>query len=645
MVKWRRAARRPKAFDARLGTMADIFISYARSTAAQAQQIADALRLLGYGVWRDDELPAHRAYAEVIEERLAAAKAVVVVWSAEAVKSEWVRSEADRARTERKLVQLSLDGAALPMPFDQVQCADLSGWTGELDTAGWRKVVASVADLVDSAPAKTGADKPSADGAEAISIAVLPFVNMSSDPEQEYFSDGLSEELLNQLAQLKELRVIGRTSCFAFKGKNEDLRTIGQKLGAAHILEGSVRKAGARLRITAQLIKCADHSHLWSQTYDRELDDVFAIQDDVARAVAEALKITLGVGRTTQAPGGTHNVEAYDLYLRALALGQQASYSTHGRVAEMMRRAVALDPKFANAWLLLAEALTLLFDYGHEADKPLRPERDKALDRVVEIAPDLWAGHAARAGRLASQGRFFAAEQAYARAIELGPRAFTNANQFGILLCGAGRMNEAIAYLFMIREADPLRPLPVLQFFLVIAGRYAEADAEYARSRDAAPGPLQLADWFAFSQTLATKDRASAKQSLAGLVSTGSALPVFNDELLAVFDDDDAAIAWIRRRVADPSPEIDAVTILFAFLAAYFGAHEDALRLLRRHFLELKQSTPILNIWHPLFAGARSLPDFKDLVLELGVVEWWRESGKWGDFARPLGGDDFEIIA
>src|SRR5471032_3598479 len=128
--------------------MSDIFISYARSTAHQAHAVAEALRALGYDVWRDDELPAHRAYAEVIEERLQAAKAVVVIWSAEAVKSDWVQSEADTARTDHKLVQLTVDGSKLPRPFDRIQCADLIGWTGDLDAHGWRKVAASVGDLI-----------------------------------------------------------------------------------------------------------------------------------------------------------------------------------------------------------------------------------------------------------------------------------------------------------------------------------------------------------------------------------------------------------------------------------------------------------------------------------------------------------------
>src|SRR5579863_5451634 len=137
--------------------MSEIFISYARSTAPQAQAVAEALRGLGYGVWRDDELPAHRAYAKVIEERLQAAKAVVVIWSAEAVESEWVQSEADTARTEHKLVQLTVDGSRLPRPFDRVQCADLVGWTGDLDAPGWKTVVASIAELAGGGARPTGA--------------------------------------------------------------------------------------------------------------------------------------------------------------------------------------------------------------------------------------------------------------------------------------------------------------------------------------------------------------------------------------------------------------------------------------------------------------------------------------------------------
>ena len=176
--------------------MSDSFISYARATAAQAEQVAAGLRALGYVVRRDDELPAHRAYADVIEERLRTAKGVVVIWSADAAASEWVRSAADRARADRELVQLSVDGARLPMPFDQIQCADLAGWRGDVETAGWRKVAASIADLMRGAPlaASAAETRPTKAAAEPL-LAVLAFDNLSGDPEMAYFSGGVSAEI------------------------------------------------------------------------------------------------------------------------------------------------------------------------------------------------------------------------------------------------------------------------------------------------------------------------------------------------------------------------------------------------------------------------------------------------------------------
>ena len=181
------------------------------------------------------------------------------------------------------------------------------------------------------------------------SIAVLPFVNMSSDPEQEYFSDGLSEEILNLLAQLPELKVIGRTSSFAFKGKNEDLRIIGEALGVNTVLEGSVRKSGERIRITAQLINVSDGAHLWSQTYDRTMTDVFEIQDNVAGEIIEALKLHVGVIPERGRP--TDHVEAYSLFLKARAL--QNEWNPDGAI-DHLNHAVELDPNFAEAYELLA---------------------------------------------------------------------------------------------------------------------------------------------------------------------------------------------------------------------------------------------------------------------------------------------------
>src|ERR1700733_9286555 len=188
--------------------MSEVFISHARSTATQAQAIARGLRALGYEVWLDDDLPAHRAYTGVIEQQLRAARAVVVIWSTDAAASDWVQSEADRARNEHKLIQLRIDNAVLPMPFDRIQCADLTGWTGETDTRDWRKIVASVSDLVGAPAARSPPDEAPADALPL--LAVLPFDNLSGDVEMLYFSDGMSEEILQTVARSTDLKVIGR---------------------------------------------------------------------------------------------------------------------------------------------------------------------------------------------------------------------------------------------------------------------------------------------------------------------------------------------------------------------------------------------------------------------------------------------------
>ncbi len=174
------------------------------------------------------------------------------------------------------------------------------------------------------------------------SVAVLPFVNMSGDKDQEYFSDGLSEELLNQIAQVKGLRVIARTSSFAFKGKNEDLRAVGEKLGATYVLEGSVRKDREHLRITTQLIDSVDGTHVWSRSFDGELKEIFTVQEQIAAQVATALSVKLDVGEMPRARGGTTNLDAYDKFLQATKLFDAESYENMPRAAQLFREAVAL---------------------------------------------------------------------------------------------------------------------------------------------------------------------------------------------------------------------------------------------------------------------------------------------------------------
>src|SRR3954453_7055429 len=349
--------------------MSHVFISYARSDEPIARLVADELREGGFEVWRDDELPAHRAYADVIEERINGARAVVVLWSAEATKSHWVRAEADTARSRLTLVQATLDGTTPPMPFNQIQTADLKGWDGQRTAAGWRKLIASVSELAGSPDAAA----PSRPSTREISICVLPFQNMSGDPEQEYFSDGISEDITTDLSKVSALEVIARNTAFTFKGQSVNVCEVAKKLGVTHVLEGSVRKVGDRVRINAQLIDGRSGGHLWADRYDRDLTDIFTIQDEISNAIVAALKLKLlPEEKKAIEKRGTQSPEAYNLYLLARqywVTGNHGDMRREERVMRICSRAVELDPNYAQAWALLAIAQSSLrYGFGQEVD-------------------------------------------------------------------------------------------------------------------------------------------------------------------------------------------------------------------------------------------------------------------------------------
>src|SRR2546426_2793733 len=294
------------------------------------------------------------------------------------------------------------------------------------------------------------------------SIAVLPFVNLSSDREQEYFSDGMAEEILNALAQIDGLRVIGRTSSFSFKGRNDDLRTIGQKLGASNLLEGSVRKAGSRIRITAQLVETRGGSHLWSQAFDRDLTDVFAVQEEIARAVVAALKVKLLPGETpTTKERRTGNPDAYNRYLLGRHAYSHANPDGWRRAVKAFEEAVALDPGYAPAWAYLSNAKVLMLgNIGGTRTEIVEGLASalSAAEKAVALAPDLADGYLARARLRTDIKRDWAGGAAdVERALALNP---SDARAFGryaySVLVPLGRMPEAIAAARKATELDPL---------------------------------------------------------------------------------------------------------------------------------------------------------------------------------------------
>ena len=460
--------------------MTDVFVSYARSTEPQAGLISDTLRAQGYEVWRDDELPAHRPYGDVIEERLQSAKAVVAVWSAEAAKSQWVRAEADWAREAGILVQVSVDGTLPPIPFNQIQCADLRDWNGDADAAAWRKMEGSVAALVrGSDPAKSqGPAKAMRERRRA--ICVLPFANMSGDAEQEYFSDGISEDITTDLSKVSALSVVARNTAFTFKGQSVDVCDIARKLGVSHVLEGSVRKAGDRVRITAQLIDGASGDHLWAERYDRDLTDIFAIQDEISKAIVDALKVKLLPGEKKAIEHrGTTSAEAYDLYLMARQCWIAGDFSDRRRVARVIslcRAAIEIDADYAQAWALIALGQAHMF-YGVGGPEQ-SDDGAEAADRALTLDPAIAEAHLPRAWRLVAQGRYDDANAELATALKLNPDSWEVNKEAARLFYRQRRLDDAARHL---ARATEIVPVDFHGWGMLLAFYTAKGDADRAK--------------------------------------------------------------------------------------------------------------------------------------------------------------------
>jgi adenylate cyclase len=491
------------------------------------------------------------------------------------------------------------------------------------------------------APAEAGQRRSAP--AEA-AIAVLPFANMSSDPDQEYFSDGLSEELINQLAQIETLRVSGRTSSFALKNKPADFADIGAKLGVRYVLEGSVRKAGKRLRITAQLIDCSNGFHLWSERFDRDLDDVFAIQDEIAQAVARKLRVTFGVG-PTRLPGGTQDADAYDLMLRARALIRRRHPGDAERAVELLKQALAIDPKFALGWNVLGNALTTVYSMGPKDPEAVRREIDEALGRSVALAPDMWTGHEAKANQLELRHDWVEAEKANARALALAPPSMrepviSRCNQLAIV----GRIRDSIPFGVEAGRIEPLAPNPILPQLLFFCGRDAEAEVLAERCRELSTNYF-LDDLFACGRAMARREHEKAKHYLAAFAPVYGGRNSIQREILEVFDKADRARALLHRCFETAADDGEGFSRLHGatLFAAYFGEPDLAVAIYRRIHSRLL-GVYMTNFWHPLLRETRRVPAFKELAKEVGLVTYWHTTGQWGDFVRPLGNDDFEFV-
>ncbi len=376
-----------------------------------------------------------------------------------------------------------------------------------------------------AAAPKAGAKLPGPEPADAEqSIAVLPFVNMSSDPEQEYFSDGLAEELLNRLAQNSELRVAARTSAFQFKGKNVDISEIGRELKVANVLEGSVRKSGNRVRITAQLIRVDNGFHLWSETFEREMTDIFAIQDDISTAIAKALEVQLGATTRPDHSKPTENLEAYNVYLQARYYLARRGEKNMRKADALFARAVDLDPGFSLAWSGKAFNSTLL--WGYSLDMPLSESYEKtmfAANKAIELDPANAEAYAAMGRTEADAYNWQRARESFERAYRLQPNSVNVLNLYSDFETTVGDFDEAIRIKEQAVRLDPLSAVLIsdLAEWMLLVNRNDEALASARKAVSLAPYSyarknvllMALVKTGAFDEARALIDRSAASST------------------------------------------------------------------------------------------------------------------------------------
>ena len=458
------------------------------------------------------------------------------------------------------------------------------------------------------------ASGPGAAGASEKSIAVLPLVNQSGDPAQEYFSDGLTEELINGLGQIPELRVIGRNSSFHLKGKGGDSRAIGQALGVAHLLEGSVRKMGDRVRIGVQLVNAADGSQRWSDTYDRELKDIFAVQEEIAKAVADQLRVRLlGDAAAVTSKPSNQNLAAYNAFLQATSHFEKTNAASAKEAIALIDEAIRLDPNYAEAYALKARALNFLAIGEGARGRPKFEEARTAARTALTLKPDLASAHAAMAYiYMFCDWNFPAAEAELAAVRQKDASALNNLASLRAL---QGRSDEVIA---LRQAAVRLEPLyadyrRILAIALMRVGRLDEAEESLRKAVELHPE----ARFVHYALSLLAVLRGDLDNALreAELEREESAWPV----AIARYArgeraEADAALNALIAETADRSP------VRIALVYAFRGEADQMFEWLDRAYAQREPSlVSALNV-HPFFVRYYSDPRFLELCRKTGLT-------------------------
>ena len=670
----------------------EIFISYRRSDEIWARLLHKQLRAEGVEAWYDAHVGPGQDWRLTTAKALEDSKIFVLLFSASAAQSSDIAKELAAATHERKLIvpvrleNLAPRGAFLyelasrnwinayentevtlaelarglaqmvrtgaqdesALPYERPAARDRQQpaprrWLSKpvLIGAAFAAIasVAAAAWLLRPPPPPVARAVPAPSG---VSVAVLPFLNLSGDPSQEYFSDGMTEEITSALAKVADLKVVARTSAFQFKGENKDLRAVGQALGATDVIEGSVRKAGNRVRITAQLIRTTDGTHLWAESYDRELKDVFAVQEGIAQAIAGALQIPLGLKPgESLVSSRTSDTQAYEDYLRALALYRARDIL---KVIDVLEPMVRRAPGYAPAWALLAEAYTFepLFSPVSTIGE-LRPnvqaafaKADRAARQAIQLDASYAPGYTAFADLEANRGQWAEADVNFQKALTLDPTDPDTLYLYGATLNAEGRLKRSLTVRAMLRSLEPFVPIYSVYtaFAMQLNGDFKGTQILEALSPAGVVG-AQRDDYLALAYAMQGKYALAAQT----LLQISPSPPSFSMPARAVALAADIirnAPARITADVPTPASESE-VNWVYAFVGApqrLLDHSEDAAEV------GIGSRAQVNMAWHPSFSPVRNTQRFKSLVRKLGLVDYWRKHG-WPDLCRPLGADDF----
>ena len=569
--------------------MARVFLSYARDDVETAKKLAAVLTDAGQTVWWDRHLHGGANFSNEIDRELKNAEAVMVLWSPSSIASAWVQDEAAEGRDSGRLVPATLDSVKPPLGFRQLQCVDLSPWDKDGRSEPIEDLIAAISKMAGERAPEKSSEAPAE--TPPISICVLPFLNLSDDAEQEYFSDGITEDIITDLSKISALEGVARNTTFTFKGKVIDVKEVARTLDVSHVLEGSVRKAGSRIRISAQLIAGDTGRHLWAERYDRDLTDIFAIQDEISHAIVDALELKLRPQEKKAIEArGTSNAEAYRFYLMAR---QQWIGGTFGDVkrdeaiARICQQAVQLDPNYAEAWGLMAIAQAeLRFWHGKEANAL------PAAEHALSIRPDLPEALCVKARYVEEQGDQEEANALIDAALRGNPESWEVNREVARMLFRHGNFVEAITHFEKagsLMESDWHNPSMLITCY--------HSTGDEAALKKAAKTALERAE------------RAVAQDP-----TNGPALAV-GASALCMFGDEERARDWIGRALLLDPDNLSMRYNLACSLACELGDPEAAVDTLQLFFEKVNSPMHIRHLevdpdMNPIRDDAR----FKDML-------------------------------